>query len=252
MAENEPEVSQAPVPEKKPLSRFSRMQSWWYREFRRMIGAWVFVLVVICVGAFTVGMLDFTDYVFSRNAFCGNVCHVMESTVFQELQTSKHWNTPTGVRPTCAKCHVAGRLTFAMVDHFLGTGELFVNLTNDFSKPGSFEKFRPDAANRERFKMLENNSETCRSCHTMEAIKPKRVRGQNAHADAMKKNVPCIACHYNLVHKPVEPSEGFLNAIADYLGEPEGQGTESTTTDESGGKPAETGGTAAGGGDEVL
>ena len=251
MADNAEEVKKETAPEKNNPSRFGRMQAWWYREFRRIIGAWVFVLVVICVGALTLGALDFTDYVFSRNTFCGNVCHVMESTVYQELQTSKHWNTPTGVRPTCAKCHVAGRLTFAMIDHFLGTGELFVNLTHDFSKPGSFEKFRPDAANRERFKMLENNSETCRSCHIMEAIKPKRVRGQNAHADAMKKNVPCIACHYNLVHKQVEPSEGFLNAIADYLGQPEAQGTESTTTDESGNKPAEES-KPAGGGDEVL
>lgn len=221
MADNKSEVAQEPTPAApaaKPQSRFRRMQSWWYKEFRRIVGAWVFVLVIIAIGAIFTSMLDFTDYVFSRMTFCGNVCHVMESTVYQELKTSKHWNNPEGVRPTCARCHVSGRLTFAMVDHFLGTGELFVNFTNDFSKPGSFEKFRPDAANRERFKMLDNNSAGCRTCHVMEAIKPKRIRGKNAHKLAMKRNVPCIACHYNLVHKPVEPSEAFLNAVAEYLG----------------------------------
>lgn len=244
MSDNEPEVTKEEPVEpsvETHRSRFSRMQAWWYREFRRIIGAWVFVIVIVAVGALFMASLDFTDYIFSRNAFCGNVCHVMESTVYQELKTSKHWNTPTGVRPTCADCHVSGRLTFAMVDHFLGTGELFVNLTNDFSKPGSFEKFRPDAANRERFKMLSNNSEGCRSCHVMEAIKPKRIRGQNAHKDAMEKNVPCIACHYNLVHKPVEPSEAFLNAVADYLGQGDDNNGEQAADDELGNESANEG-----------
>jgi nitrate/TMAO reductase-like tetraheme cytochrome c subunit len=154
----------------------------------------------------------------------------MESTVYQELQQSKHWNTPTGVRATCADCHVDGRLTLAMIDHFLGTGELFVNLTNDFSKPGSFEKFRPAAADRERFKFMENDSARCRSCHVMEAIKPERVRGQNQHKEAVEKGITCILCHYNLVHKAVDPSEAFLNTIEAVLttGEESGEGEDAS------------------------
>jgi nitrate/TMAO reductase-like tetraheme cytochrome c subunit len=232
MPDNEPAVTPEPNPAEPKRGRFARLQDWWYSEFRRMIGAWVFVLIILFIGAFTLTTLDFTDYVFSHNTFCGNVCHVMESTVYQELRKSKHYTTPTGVRPTCADCHVSGRLTWAMVDHFLGTGELFVNLTNDFSKPGSFEKFRPDAANRERFKMLANDSETCRSCHVMEAIKPSRVRGQNEHKEAMEKGITCIVCHYNLVHKAVDPSESFLNAIEAILSygeeqeKPAAEGTE--------------------------
>ena len=209
--ENQAEVPPAPV--EKQIGRLTRLQEWWYREFRRMIGAWVFVVVLLSLGAFSVASIDFTDYVFSHNTFCGNVCHVMESTVYEELQESSHWNTPTGVRATCADCHVDGRLSLAMVDHFLGTGELFVNLTNDFSKPGSFEKFRPGAADRERFKFIGNDSKKCRSCHVMEAIKPERIRGQNQHKEAVEKGITCILCHYNLVHKEVEPSEAFLNTI---------------------------------------
>src|SRR3972149_2541165 len=208
---NQSEVAAAPV-EKQP-GRLTRLQEWWYREFRRMIGAWVFVVVLLSLGAVSVASIDFTDYIFSHNTFCGNVCHVMESTVYRELQESSHWNTRTGVRATCADCHVDGRLTLAMIDHFLGTGELFVNLTNDFSKPGSFEKFRPGAADRERFKFIENDGARCRSCHVMEAIKPERVRGQNQHKEAVEKGITCILCHYNLVHKEVEPSEAFLNTI---------------------------------------
>ncbi len=200
-------------PEMRGPGRFTRLQEWWYSEFRRIVGAWVFVVVLLVMGAFFVAVVDFTDYVFSHNTFCGNVCHVMESTVYEELQESSHWQTETGVRPTCADCHVDGRLTYAMMDHFVGTGELFTWLTNDFSKPGSFEKFRPESANRERFKFIDNDSKGCRSCHVMEAIKPSGVRGQREHEEAREKGVTCIVCHYNLVHKEVEPSEEFRNTI---------------------------------------
>jgi len=225
MPSESPEVKNAPEGKgTPPASRglFRRAQDWWYYEFRKIVGAWVFAIVLITVVSIGVVVMDFTDYIFSHNTFCGNVCHVMESTVYQELQKSKHWNTPTGVRPTCAHCHVSGRLTYAMMQHVVGTGELFVAMTNDFSMPGSFEKFRPAAAERARFQFFERDSTNCRGCHVMEAIKPSRIRGQNAHNDAMRDGTTnCIVCHYNLVHKEVEPSKAFLATIEAYLGSKE-------------------------------
>ena len=100
-----------------------------------------------------------------------------------------------------------------MLDHFVGTDELFVLLTHDLSRSGASERLRPAGADRVRFQMIENNSSRFRSCHQMEAIKPKRIRGQNVHADALEKGTTCIICHYNLVHKEVEPSEAFQKAI---------------------------------------
>lgn len=217
-----PEPSAAPRRPAESRGWFRRAQDWWYYEFRKIVGAWVFAIVLITVVSLGVAAMDFTDYIFSHNTFCGNVCHVMESTVYQELQKSKHWNTPTGVRPTCAHCHVSGRLTYAMMQHVVGTGELFVALTNDFRMPGSFEKFRPAAADRARFQFFESDSTNCRGCHVMEAIKPSRIRGQNAHDDAMRDGTTnCIVCHYNLVHKEVEPSKAFVAAIEAYLGSQE-------------------------------
>lgn len=204
------------APAKKPgESRgwLRRAQEWWYEEFRKIVGAWVFVVVIAVVGAIFVVVVDATDYVFSTMTFCGTTCHVMEVNVFKELKESKHWKAPSGVRATCADCHVGGRLSFAMLDHFIGTGELFVWLTHDLSKPGAFERLRPAGADRVRFQMIENDSARCRKCHEMEAIKPERIRGQNIHADALEKGTTCIICHYNLVHKEVEPSAAFRAAI---------------------------------------
>lgn len=220
MSSESKEVGSKPVKTSSGLlGRIKSTQDWWYREFRRIIGAWVFAVVILFIAAISVVVVDATDYIFSTNVFCGTTCHVMENTVYKELQETTHWTTPTGVRATCADCHISQSLPFAMLDHFIGTGELFVFLTNDFSKPGAFEQFRPGAADRERFKMLGNNSESCRHCHVMEGIKPERIRGQNQHKEAIDKNIPCIVCHYNLVHKEVEPSEAFLNAIEAYFGD---------------------------------
>jgi len=184
---------------------------------RRWLGVirlhpWIAVVGILAIGGTTVAAMDVTDHYFSSQNFCAYTCHVMESTVYKELKESKHWTTPSGVRPTCADCHVSGRITFAMWDHFIGTGELFVWLTKDLSKPGAFEALRPAAAERVRFQMLENDSEKCRGCHVMEGIKPKKKRGQRMHAAAIKEGTTCIACHYNLVHKEVEPSKTFLKA----------------------------------------
>lgn len=173
-----------------------------------------FLLSVLFVGIISLPVIGRVDVYFSSNQFCANTCHEMTSTVYKELKTSTHWNTSSGVRASCADCHVSERLLPAMWDHFLGTNDLIVHLTSDVSEPGSFDKnFRVETANRVRMRMLDNDSKNCRTCHNMAAINPKRKRGQKQHADALKNNTTCIACHYDLVHKEVEPSEEFLKAL---------------------------------------
>ena len=226
---------------------FRRIQDCWYRQVRKTLFQWVvFVVGVVVIAGVSIVSVDATDYVFSTQKFCAHTCHVMESTVYAEYEKSKHYNTATGVRPHCADCHVSERLSYAMWDHFLGSGELFVWATTDFSQPGSFEKYRPEAANKTRLKFLHSNSKNCKRCHEMDVIKPSRVRGQNAHRDAIANgNSNCIACHYNLVHKEVEPSKEFLEAASKYIGKPSGSESESAE-----GQPSEQPTTESG--EEVL
>lgn len=173
-----------------------------------------FIMGALVIGIISIPVVDQVDVYFSSNKFCASSCHEMESTVYKELQSSTHWTTSTGVRPSCADCHVSERLVPAMWDHFLGMKELIVHITSDVSKPGNFDKnYRVETANRVRLRMLANDSKNCRTCHDMTAIKPKRKRGQKQHAEAIESKTTCIACHYDLVHKEVEPSEEFLKAI---------------------------------------
>jgi nitrate/TMAO reductase-like tetraheme cytochrome c subunit len=55
-----------------------------------------------------------------------------------------------------------------------------------------------------RDRLFESDSVTCRSCHIESEIKPKRKRGQKAHAKALENKDTCIECHDNLVHRYID------------------------------------------------
>jgi cytochrome c-type protein NapC len=187
----------------------------WLGRARAAISGYplLFILLALVVGAIVaVPTTEAVDRYFSTDQFCAQTCHTMEATVATEYREATHWQTPTGVRAHCADCHVSEGLTLAMWDHFLGTSDLIAFLAG-VRTPEDFEEVRPEAAHRVRMAMLADDSKHCRSCHVMEAIQPERTRGQRQHAEALETGTTCIACHYNLVHTEVEPSEEFLQAI---------------------------------------
>jgi nitrate/TMAO reductase-like tetraheme cytochrome c subunit len=202
------------APEQKQAGRGGRRS--WLGRARAAISGYplLFILLALVVGAVVaVPTTEAVDRYFSTDQFCAQTCHVMTATVAEEYHQSAHWNTATGVRPTCADCHVGEGLTMAMWDHVLGTHELIAFAFRGIRTPEAFEEERAEAANRVRMKMLARDSANCRSCHVMAAIQPERTRGQRQHAQALENGTTCIACHYNLVHKEVEPSPSFLQAI---------------------------------------
>lgn len=174
-------------------------------------GAVGLLVVGIAIGVFGMFLGQEADAYFSSNKFCTS-CHIMEATVYKELQDAKHGKSPTGVRPTCAHCHVSQRLFPALWDHFIGTKEL-IAFVGGVSTVDKFEEVRARVANGERLKMLGENSKNCHRCHVMEAIQPTKTRGVTQHKEAVAKgNSNCIACHYNLVHKEVPASDAFIKA----------------------------------------
>lgn len=184
-------------------------------RWRKLLRRFPLTVVVIALGIGAIAGLpvfDATDYYFSSDAFCGTGCHVLEATVYKEFKASTHGNTRTGVRPTCADCHISAGLTLAMLDHVAGLRDVYAWLIQGIRTPEAFEEVRAETANRVRMRMLNNDSKNCRSCHVMAAIEPERKRGQRQHAEARTEGTTCIVCHYNLVHMDVEPSEAFLEA----------------------------------------
>lgn len=163
-----------------------------------------------------VPVLDKADRYFSTNDFCASACHVMTDTVAAEFKASTHGTSRFGVIPKCSDCHVSENLTGAMIDHALGLKDLYANVVLGIDTAAEFETIRAEAANTARMAFYNSDSANCRSCHVMSDIKPEKKRGQVQHAEAIEKDITCIVCHYDLVHKSVPLSDEFDAIIGLY------------------------------------
>lgn len=163
----------------------------------------------------TLGAEQFDRFT-STDAFCTS-CHAMRAYIADDpiFLDSPHQTAASGVRPTCADCHIPKGLVAATYVHLVqGVKDLYGQIAYDYADPAVWQERRPELAYAVRDWMRANDSITCRSCHVEAAIEPARKRGQRAHADARERRVTCIACHYNLVHEPVEPRDSFLDSAS--------------------------------------
>ncbi len=124
------------------------------------------------------------------------------------------YSTPHPVTPKegeeearCVDCHLPEGFwaaTFAYT-HFASATDLFGHFRDRPSERAG-DWIPPSAARayRMRDRLFEYDSVTCRTCHIESEIKPKRKRGQKAHAKALENKETCVECHDNLVHRYVE------------------------------------------------
>jgi len=155
------------------------------------------------------------DHATTSDEFCTS-CHAMKTYIAESetYKTSAHQTTASGVRPTCGDCHIPKGLVSATYTHVVnGISDLWGEVSHDYEAPKVWEARKALLAQAVREWFLANDSATCRSCHERASIKPERKRGQRQHEEAAETGTTCIACHYNLVHEEIEPSEAFLKAI---------------------------------------
>ena len=114
---------------------------------------------------------------------------------------------------TCAQCHTLPGAIGAIYTY--AHQAYLTDLYGTYRGPGvnrGGKWIAPVArrAYRSRDGMRATDSAGCRSCHIEAEIKPKKKRGQRAHDEALEKKLTCINCHYNLVHRAIDPREGFV------------------------------------------
>jgi cytochrome c-type protein NapC len=164
--------------------------------------------VVLTLGA------EQMDRFTSTDAFCTS-CHAMSQYIVnsETYKASAHRTTNSGVRASCADCHIPKGLVAATWTHAVaGARDLYGVFRYDYNDPKVWEERKSGLANATRLWLRGNDSATCRSCHEEDAIKPQRKRGQRQHEEAPKEGLTCIDCHYNLVHDPIEPTDAFLDS----------------------------------------
>jgi nitrate/TMAO reductase-like tetraheme cytochrome c subunit len=143
--------------------------------------------------------------------FVCSYCHIEREYVpAARLSFSKpHPATPKEGEEVarCVDCHLPEGFwatTFAYT-HFASATDLFGKFRDRASERAG-DWMPPSAARayRMRDRLFDSDSVTCRTCHIESEIKPKRKRGQKAHAKALENKETCIECHDNLVHRYVE------------------------------------------------
>lgn len=140
-------------------------------------------------------------------------CHVQQEYLYTARMPFTKQHPPEaklkeGHAPArCVDCHLPRGFinTFFAYSHFVSATDLFGHFRDrPAERAGDWIPLSAARAYRVRARLMEYDSETCRSCHVMEEIVPDSIRGKTAHKDAVANGETCIECHSNLVHRFVE------------------------------------------------
>jgi len=165
--------------------------------------ALVFAAGIVFTGLFNIGLSST-----NTNEFCTD-CHSMKINL-EEYKETLHYKNTSGVRATCADCHVPKEFGPKMVAKVLAYKDVLHEILGTIDTPEKFEQHRWDMANRVWDKMRANDSRECRSCHewdTMDLSEQDRS-ARRRHASAVDEGKTCIDCHKGIAHEePDEPEE---------------------------------------------
>jgi len=169
------------------------------------------VLFALIIGSmagigFVLFLIEF-DHFTSTEEFC-TTCHSMK-LVAEPYQASVHYLPESGVRASCGDCHVSRGIFAATWDHFLGAKDLFAQIFGpNYDDPVVNAVHLPEAAFTARRWFRKKDSDTCKRCHTQDAIVGTRPATLSIHQEETEGKT-CVDCHYNLVHRPVPDEKTF-------------------------------------------
>lgn len=183
-------------------------RNWWQKFWHQPSRWYLFgipaggvVAFVLGIG-FTGGFLGALEYS-STNAFCTS-CHTME-TPKQEYQQSVHYSNALGIRAQCVDCHITPKFLPGLIEHMTSGGkDTLAQMLGTISTPAKYEAHRLAMANDVWAQMKAQDSATCRSCHTADAMaldKQDRIAAKRHDpAYLAKTGKTCIDCHRGVAH----------------------------------------------------
>ena len=133
-------------------------------------------------------------------------CHEMKNNVYAEYKDTIHDKNRTGVRATCADCHVPREPGAMLVRKVEATFELWGHFTGIIDTKEKFEAHRPEMAKRVWIQMKKNDSLECRNCHIESAMSTElqTEKARNRHEKGKAEGKTCIDCHFGIAHKEPE------------------------------------------------
>lgn len=169
----------------------------------------VFLLIAIfAAGVVFAGIVNIGLSATNEMNFCTS-CHSMQVNL-EEYKATVHYKNASGVRATCADCHVPKEFIPKMIAKVMAAKDVFHELIGTIDTQEKYEAHRWKMANRVWDKMKSTNSRECRTCHDFSqmdlGVQNRTARGRHANAEDAGKT--CIDCHKGIAHhEPDEPEE---------------------------------------------
>lgn len=157
--------------------------------------------VGLAIGVTLWGGFNWAIEASNKEAFCIS-CHEMRDNVYEELKKTIHYSNRSGVRATCADCHVPREWGNKVIRKIKATNELWGKLTGTIDTREKFEAKRLKLAEYEWRRMKANDSLECRNCHSLESMNTEmqKQRARRQHELAVKNRETCIDCHKGVAH----------------------------------------------------
>jgi cytochrome c-type protein NapC len=129
-------------------------------------------------------------------------CHEMRDNVYVEYQQSVHFKNASGVRATCADCHVPRAWGPKLLRKIQASNELFHHLRGTIDTPEKFNAKRQELAEHVWAGMKASDSRECRNCHDWDAMDfhKQTPRAREKMEQARKEGKTCIECHQGVAH----------------------------------------------------
>ncbi len=153
----------------------------------------------------------------NTDEFCVS-CHEMEIAL-EELRQTAHYSNASGVRASCADCHIPHDSWWSMVAYKsrAGARDVFAHLRGKLETRDDYERHREAMAERVWERMRANDSRNCRGCHRREAMdldaQPQAARVEHREA---KPEETCIDCHQGVAHELPESAKEQPEAEGDF------------------------------------
>jgi cytochrome c-type protein NapC len=177
------------------------MKSWLGKLF---IGA-ALVLVGAALAAGFNTVIAYTN----TEAFCIS-CHTMKIN-YEEYKKTAHFKNPSGVRATCADCHVPRDFGPKLLAKIMAAKDVYHEIKGTIDTPEKYEAQRWAMASAVWAKMKASDSRECRACHDYQsmALDNQGKSAKKKHARAMEQGKTCIDCHTGIAHTEPDAPEGM-------------------------------------------
>lgn len=161
------------------------------------------IITALCLMGLGAGALWGTQVVMHETGtpeFCVS-CHSM-SHPQQEWEGSSHFANAKGIRAECADCHVPQEGWHYVKAKFIALKDIWYEMQGKLDSKEKYEEHRAEMAQRVWDNMKATDSETCRSCHSFDAMElsAQTKLAKQTHIDAKANGQTCIDCHKGIVH----------------------------------------------------